>query len=753
MEMSLLHAGLAAGAALAALPVILHLFMKQTPKHVIFPALRLVRERQRRSKKRMRIKNWLLLLARMAVLALMALALARPTLYSQVPLGDQSVPTAMGLVFDTSLSMKYKDKDKTRLEEAKERAREIVSKLPDSSQVFVVDSSEPGSTGLSPPAALKRIDELTIHPVSRPLNVAMGEVYEKVAGCDKPVRVVYVLTDLARSAWDASRPAEGLDKVEKINAGKKGRMVDVRLAGLTPQEIRNVSVDSAEPSQSIVTQGEPVEIRSRIRSQAKGQPAAPTRTVEFFIDGVKKNEKIIQLPAGDGQVEVTFPIPANLKEGELHRGEVALRGAPDPFEDDDRRYFTFRIRPAMKVLLVSDRHDDANFVASALDPDPSPSSPRTFVVDRNTTSEFQARDKNASDVICVHLPAQRRRARPGRLGRPEPVCPRRGRPGGRGRPPLHPRELQRGHPRPDPAGPDRAHATRGPRRPSARSPTSPTRCSRNTAATWIPSSRRSRSTATGASRPRATRAGDAHAPELRRRCAGPARAHVQGRRRPAASCSGRRRWPAARPSVPPDAWNEFPVKNWSFLVLMYLTVPYMAGASGEVLNFEAGEPVLLHLEPTVRYKSFSLTGPGPEDKPSSIPAPASRDTLEVPVPQQQPGQWTVKAMAEGDRPSVLGFSVNPPHSESQFTPLEKPDLDTIFGKDGYHLAEDAQALEKEEGIARTGNELFPFLMILILIVVTLENFLANTFYKEAPRAAAATARLDSHERPPRWLRS
>ena len=57
------HAGLAAGAALAALPVILHLFMRQTPKHVIFPALRLIRERQKRSKKRLRIKNWLLLLA------------------------------------------------------------------------------------------------------------------------------------------------------------------------------------------------------------------------------------------------------------------------------------------------------------------------------------------------------------------------------------------------------------------------------------------------------------------------------------------------------------------------------------------------------------------------------------------------------------------------------------------------------------------------------------------------------------------
>src|SRR5437763_12594923 len=196
MEMSLIHAGLAAGTALAALPVILHLFMRQTPKHVIFPAMRLIRERQRRSRKRMRVKNWLLLLARMALLALMALALARPTLYSQVPLGDESVPTALGLVFDTSLSMNYKDKDKTRLDDAKERAREIIAKIPDSSLVFVVDSWEPGVHGLSPAAALKKIDGLTTHAVSRPLNVAVGEAYQEVADCDRPLRVVYVLTDL-----------------------------------------------------------------------------------------------------------------------------------------------------------------------------------------------------------------------------------------------------------------------------------------------------------------------------------------------------------------------------------------------------------------------------------------------------------------------------------------------------------------------------------------------------------------------------
>src|SRR5262249_37603757 len=266
MEMSLIHAGLAAGVALAVLPGILHLFMRQTPKHIVFPALRLVRERQRRSRKRLRIKNWLLLLARMALLALMALALARPRLYSQVPLGDESVPTALGLVFDTSLSMKYKDKDKTRLDEAKERAREIIAKIPDSSLVFVIDSSEPGGTPLSPAAALKRIDTLTTHTASRPLNGAMGEAYEAVAECDRPLRVVYVLTDLASSAWNTDRPAEGLDKVAKVKSGPGAKMATF-VVRLTPQEIHNVSVESAEPSSSVATQGEQIEIRSQIRGQ------------------------------------------------------------------------------------------------------------------------------------------------------------------------------------------------------------------------------------------------------------------------------------------------------------------------------------------------------------------------------------------------------------------------------------------------------------------------------------------------------
>ena len=177
-----------------------------------------------------------------------------------------------------------------------------------------------------------------------------------------------------------------------------------------------------------------------------------------------------------------------------------------------------------------------------------------------------------------------------------------------------------------------------------------------------------------------------------------------------------------------SAWNEFPATGWSFLVLMYQSVPYLAGTTNEQLNFEAGENVLLKLEPTARYTSFVLKGPDPKSKPRLVPSP-SNEFLEVVEPPDI-GVWSVKANRADNRVTMLGFSVNAPRSESQFAPLEKQDLDTIFGKDGCFLVEDVQTLKAKETFARLGYEIFPWLMFIIMIVVTLENFLANTFYKE-----------------------
>lgn len=78
--MTWLHPALLFGFAVVAAPVLLHLLMRQKPKKLVFPALRLVEQRKRDTSRRFRLRHLWLLILRMAALAALVAAVARPTL-------------------------------------------------------------------------------------------------------------------------------------------------------------------------------------------------------------------------------------------------------------------------------------------------------------------------------------------------------------------------------------------------------------------------------------------------------------------------------------------------------------------------------------------------------------------------------------------------------------------------------------------------------------------------------------------------
>ena len=125
------------------------------------------------------------------------------------------MPTALGLVFDTSLSMEYKEKDKTRLDEAKERAREIAAQAArlEPGLRGRLGRAGPVPIGLSPAAALKRIDALD-DPAGQPAAQCRHGPGLRRGRRVRPAGARRLrLTDLCRTAWHPERPAEGLDKV------------------------------------------------------------------------------------------------------------------------------------------------------------------------------------------------------------------------------------------------------------------------------------------------------------------------------------------------------------------------------------------------------------------------------------------------------------------------------------------------------------------------------------------------------------
>ena len=113
--------------------------MRREAQRIKFPALRFVQQRRNLNQHRLQLRHWLLLALRCAIIALLAFAVARPTLRGSGAAGKEGAPMAAALVFDNSLRMQYEQDDKTRLAKAKELAGWLVNQLPAECPVTVVD--------------------------------------------------------------------------------------------------------------------------------------------------------------------------------------------------------------------------------------------------------------------------------------------------------------------------------------------------------------------------------------------------------------------------------------------------------------------------------------------------------------------------------------------------------------------------------------------------------------------------------------
>ena len=78
--MSVINPAILYAVGLAAIPVILHLLLRAKPKKLFFPALQLIQARRQQNVRRLRLRHLWLLLLRIAAIAAIVFALARPTL-------------------------------------------------------------------------------------------------------------------------------------------------------------------------------------------------------------------------------------------------------------------------------------------------------------------------------------------------------------------------------------------------------------------------------------------------------------------------------------------------------------------------------------------------------------------------------------------------------------------------------------------------------------------------------------------------
>jgi len=93
------------GLAAAAIPILIHLFTRRRPREVLFPSLEFLSEVHHSEIRRLKLKQWLLLLLRTLAIAALALAMARPALRGSASGAGRAATLVVALV-DESGSMR-----------------------------------------------------------------------------------------------------------------------------------------------------------------------------------------------------------------------------------------------------------------------------------------------------------------------------------------------------------------------------------------------------------------------------------------------------------------------------------------------------------------------------------------------------------------------------------------------------------------------------------------------------------------------
>ncbi len=175
-------------------------------------------------------------------------------------------------------------------------------------------------------------------------------------------------------------------------------------------------------------------------------------------------------------------------------------------------------------------------------------------------------------------------------------------------------------------------------------------------------------------------------------------------------------------------WNLLPTGDdkFPFYLLANTIAEYLVGGGNQRFNYAAGDTAIVRLDADQRRPTYVLTTP----RGDQIRTPPGEDQEAVVVTSTEtPGNYHLEA-GGSDQPVELGFSVNLPQSVSQLDRAGEDDLKAAFGETPFRLAHDREEIDRSVSAGRVGKELFPYLIVLLVLVLAGEQVLANRFYQD-----------------------
>ena len=347
------------GSLAASIPIIIHMIHKKRAQRVLFPTIRFLKASNERTSRRQKIQDLLLLLLRIALLVLLALALAQPFLARGT--GGRDIKAV--ILLDNSYSMGTEHERTARFQAGKELASAVMDVLPDGSQVALMVSCPP--RGAPPPLLSDDRERLRRDILKAPLSQARADMtaavdraYELLAKEKATTQEIYVVTDLQRNAWPEPPPDDPASRPKVVP--------NLVVIDCGREDHHNLAV-----AELIVRGGARVRAR-HITLQAKiHNYTAKTTAVNttLYVDRAKQANQQLDIPP---QLTATASFNHVFAEPGIHSGWIQIDD--DSLAVDNRRDFCIEIQDHIPALLLRQdvpgipHLDPAFFIAKALDP-------------------------------------------------------------------------------------------------------------------------------------------------------------------------------------------------------------------------------------------------------------------------------------------------------------------------------------------------------------------------------------------------
>ena len=376
--MSFLNPIMLAGLSAIAIPIIIHLLNRRKFQKVVWAAMRFLQLSIEKNQRRMEIEDIILLVLRCLLVAMIALALARPTVREAVGAflnGGKSVGV---LLLDNSLSMGMSDGSTTRFDKAKKAAEQAIDSLPSGSSVAVWLVSDTVRDAIPEPTfdlnlARKTIREATLTDRGTDLGGAIDRAVEVLKTRVGARREIYLFTDGQLAGW-----RNLLDIRSRLERSKDE--VRAHFVFVSEHETRNLGVRELRLASGLAPVGQAVRFEVKVQNHGT-QPVRDVRvTLAVDSEPVSDEFTLPQLSAGESKGVALF---AKIRTEGIHA--VTAQIGEDRLAADNRRTIAVRAIKQLRILLVdgdpgdTTRASETFFLRHALNPVSTDQLPGYFI--------------------------------------------------------------------------------------------------------------------------------------------------------------------------------------------------------------------------------------------------------------------------------------------------------------------------------------------------------------------------------------